>query len=198
MAQKLAGSGLIWRDDELRRGSLDDERIGMPIELKGEYDSEGRFQVYKVQHREIGENWDIFQDQIAVVDHVNHEKKLLHFLLNREIDGVIRFADLNDKFHEGDAISLYLTQFTNKKGTQYKALQSKRTKQSPPSSLLKHFHSEVRVNDSSLGFTDCGIFIPAHLVRQHEIEDSDIVEGTAILNFNKKRFECKRIIDPAF
>jgi hypothetical protein len=166
-----------------------DESVGMPIEIKGEYEAEGRFQVYKVQHREHGEQWDIFQEQIAVVDHVNHEKKLLHFLLNREIDGVIRFADLNDKFHEGDAISLYLTQFTNKKGTQYKVLQSKRTKQSPPSSLLKHFHSEVRVNESSLGFTDCGIFIPAHLVRQHEIEDGDIVEGTAILNFNKKRSE---------
>lgn len=169
--------------------TFNDESVGMPLEIKGEYEAEGRFQVYKVQHREHGEQWDIFQEQIAVVDHVNHEKKLLHFLLNREIDGVIRFADLNDKFHEGDAISLYLTQFTNKKGTQYKVLQSKRTKQSPPSSLLKHFHSEVRVNESSLGFTDCGIFIPAHLVRQHEIEDGDIVAGTAILNFNKKRSE---------
>ncbi len=156
--------------------TFNDESVGMPLEIKGEYDAESRFQVYKVQHREPGEQWDIFHEQIAVVDHVNHEKKLLHFLLNREIDGVIRFADLDDKFHEGDAISLYLTQFTNKKGTQYKALQSKRTKQSPPSSLLKNFHSEVRVNDSSLGFTDCGIFIPARLVRQHEIEDSDIVE----------------------
>lgn len=169
--------------------TFNDESVGMPLEIKGEYDADDRFQVYKVQHRELGEQWDIFQEQIGVVDHVNHEKKLLHFLLNREIDGVIRFSDLNDKFHEGDAISLYLTQFTNKKGAQYKALQSKITKQSPPSTLLKHFHSEVRVNDSSLGFTDCGIFIPAHLVRQHEIEDSDIVEGTAILNFNKKRSE---------
>ena len=169
--------------------TFNDLSVGMPLEVKGEHDANDRFQIYKVQHREIGEQWDIFEEQIGVVDHINHEKKLLHFLLNREIDGIIRFADLNDRFHEGDAISLHLAQFTNKKGTQYKVLQSKKTKQSPPSSLLKHFHSEVRVNDSSLGFTDCGIFIPAHLVRQHEIEDSDIVEGTAILNFNKRRSE---------
>jgi|GEM_PF-325031 len=169
--------------------NLSNEKIGIPIEIKGEYDSEGRLQVYKVQHRELGEQWDIFQEQIAVVDHVNHEKKLLHFLLNREIDGVIQFSDLNDKFNEGDAISLYLTQFTNKKGTQFKAIQAKKTKQSPPKSLLKHFDSDVRVNDFGLGFTECGIFIPAHLVKKNGIVNGDTVEGNAILNFNKKRSE---------
>jgi hypothetical protein len=168
---------------------LNNESIGMPIEIKGEYDSEGRFRVYKVQNREEGKHWDIFQDLIAVVDHVNYEKELLHFLLNRKIDGVIRFSELNDQFHEGDAISLYLTQFTNRKGTQYKALQAKKTEQLPPQSLLKQFDSNVRVNASNLGFTECGVFIPAHLVRQNGIIDGDAVEGTAILNFNKKRSE---------
>ncbi|WP_052501643.1 DUF7017 domain-containing protein [Thiomicrospira microaerophila] len=169
--------------------TFNDERVGMPVEIKGEYDANGRFQAYKIEYRESGEQWDIFQERVGVVDHVNHEKKLLHFLLNREIDGVIRFSDINDKFHEGDSISLFITQFINKNGAQYKALQPKRTNESPPASILKSFYSDVRVKDSNLGFTDCGVFIPAHLVRQYDIEDGSFVEGVAILNFNKKRSE---------
>jgi hypothetical protein len=169
--------------------SLSDLNVGTPIEIKGEYDDMGRFQVYTLQQRNNGENWDIFQEQIAIVDHVNHEKKLLHFLLSKSIDGVIRFSELNDKFDEGDAIRLYLTKFTNKRGTQFKALQVKKTDRSPDSSLLKRFESEIKVNQSGLGFSSCGVFIHSNLVNQNEIRDGDKVHGKAILNFNKKRSE---------
>jgi len=40
-----------------------------------------------------------------------------------------------------------------------------------------------------MGFTDGDIFIAPPLVEEHHITDDCMISGTAILNYNKKRFE---------
>lgn len=161
---------------------------GMPIKLKGEYDSEKRYQVYTVEKRESAINWDIFIDHVGVVDHVNTSKNILHFIVDRNLDGVIRFSDLDEAFSEGDAIAVRLSQYTTKQGTRYRVLMSKKTDETVSNSIFKNFEDEVR-EGSGMGFTSNGVFIPPNLMNIHQIKHDDRVTGKAVLNYNKKRSE---------
>lgn len=168
--------------------TISEKHLGMGIRIKGEYDSENRFQTYTLENRDITDKWDIFDELIGVVDHVNQQKKLLHFIVSRNIDGIIRFSDLSDKFDEGDAIAVHMSKYTSKQGTRYKALTSCRTTKPIPESLVKTFEDSVR-EENGMGFTNSGIFIPPPMIKEHNIEDGDYVSGKAILNYNKKRYE---------
>ncbi|EOG1394014.1 hypothetical protein ACK3FM_002528, partial [Vibrio cholerae] len=165
--------------------------VGKPgdaLKIKGELDKENRFQVYSIENRTSNEDWDIFEEQIGIVDHVNTNKRLIHFMISRTIDGVINFSDLPEEFKEGDAIALRLAKFTSRQGTRYRVLTSSRTTKPIPSSILKPFSDDVR-KENDMGFTDDGIFIPSPLIRENSINDGDFVTGYAVLNYNKKRSE---------
>lgn len=164
------------------------KKMGSGIKIKGEYDYKNRFQVYTIEHRHAQEDWDIFDELIGVVDHVNHTKNLLHFMVSRVISGVIRFSDLSDRFHEGDAIAVRLSEYASNQGARYKVLTATKTNQPIPESLLKSFNDSVR-QENGMGFTNDGIFIPPPLVSSNNIKNTDFVAGKAILNYNKKRSE---------
>lgn len=165
-----------------------EKHSGMGVRIKGEYDSENRFQIYTLEKRDIRDKWDIFDELIGVVDHVNQQKNLLHFMVSRNIDGIIRFADLSDKFDEGDAIAVRISKYISKQGTRYRTLTSCKTTKPIPESLVKPFEDNVR-EENGMGFTDSGIFIPPPMVKTHNIKNDDYVSGQAILNYNKKRSE---------
>ena len=78
----------------------------MGIKIKGEKDKENRFQVYTLKKRDTTIDWDIFEEHIGVVDHVNKQKEVIHFIVRPNIDGVIRFSELEESFLEGDAIAV--------------------------------------------------------------------------------------------
>ena len=168
--------------------TFDAGKPGAALKIKGEPDRENRFQVYAIEERASNEGWDIFEQQIGIVDHVNSSKKLIHFMISRTIDGVIHFSDLPERFKEGDAISLRLAQYTSKQGPRYRVLTSSRTTKPIPSSILKPFSDDIR-EENGMGFTDDGIFIPPPLIKENSISDGDFVIGKAVLNYNKKRSE---------
>ena len=159
---------------------------GTPIQLKGEFDLENRFQVYKLERRESAEAWDIFTDLIGVVDHVNESKKLIHFMVDRQIHGIVKFSELEASFKEGDAIAIRLSSYTSKLETRYSVLHAKSTTQVPPESVLKSFEDDVN-EERGMGFTDGGIFITASLMRAHQIQHEDRVSGKACLNYDQKK-----------
>lgn len=168
--------------------TFDAGQPGAALNIKGEFDNEKRFQVYAIEHRDSNESWDIFEEQIGIVDHVNKNKRLIHFMINRTIDGVINFSELPEMFKEGDAILLRIAKYTSRQGIRYKVLTSSKTTKPIPNSILKPFRDDVR-EENGMGFTDDGIFIPPPLIRQNNIRDGDFVTGKAILNYNKKRSE---------
>jgi hypothetical protein len=118
--------------------------------------------------------------------HVNHEKKVLHFIVDRTTDGVASFSEQSGALAEGDAISLKLSKFTSKHGPGYRGHQVKATSEQPTEEVKKTFCAEVRVSNG-MGFTHNDIFIAPPLVARHKIEDDTIVSGTALWSFNKKK-----------
>ena len=160
--------------------------VGEGIKIKGEVDQENRFQIYLIDKRVIAEKWDIFQEQIGVIDHINHEKKIAHFIVDRRTNGILRFSDFPIKFILGGALALRLSTYKNDRGVRYTVLTCRETEEKPKSGIVKQFSSSVRVSNG-LGFTDDDIFIDRPLVERYSIVEDDFVTGTAVLSYNKKR-----------
>lgn len=160
--------------------------VGEGLRVKGEFDEKKRFQIYAIELRRTQNQWDVFPERVGVVDHVNTEKKVLHFIVDRNIDGVMPLFDLSDPFKEGDAIAVKLSRFSTKKGDTYRVLHAEPTDKMPSTLVRKDFSEEVRLSNG-MGFTASDIFISPPLVDEYQIHDGQKVSGTAILNFNKKR-----------
>ena len=138
------------------------------------------------KYRPTQGRWDVFPRRVGVVDHVNTEKSVLHFIVDRTIHGVIPLADLATQFKEGDAIAVKLSKYSTKNGQTYRVLHAEATDEMPSAQVWKQFNDQVRVSNG-MGFTRGDVFIPPPLVAEHHIQDGQSVSGAAILNFNKKR-----------
>lgn len=162
---------------------------GHPIKVKGEWNNQERFQVLTLESRDSGECWDIFKEWRGVVDNINREKKLIHFLIAKNIDGVVPFSELDGKYSEGDVIRVRLSKYSSSRGDRYRVLSIAKSTEPAPTSLMKDFRETVEVHDSGFAFTESDIFIPAKLVDEHHIVDGQLVNGSALLSYNKKRSE---------
>ena len=159
---------------------------GDAVRVKGEFDDNKRFNIFVLEHRDSEFSWDVLYEAIGVVDHVNHEKCLLHFIIDREIDGVISLSDLSYTFVEGDAIAVMLSKYESKHGPAYRVLQARSTDKHPSAHIKKLFCEEVRVSNG-MGFTESDIFVSPPLVAKHRIEDGQKISGTSLMSYNKKR-----------
>lgn len=90
---------------------------------------------------------------------MNKEKQVLHFIVDRTIDGVIPMAELPCPFREGDAIAVKVSKRSTDKGTVYRVLNAESTHEKPGTQVRKEFNEAVRLSNS-MGFTDSDIFIP--------------------------------------
>jgi tetratricopeptide (TPR) repeat protein len=155
--------------------------LGEAIRVKGEFDANQRFKVFVLESREAKSQWDVFPESIGIVYHVNHEKGVLHFIVNREIDGVIPLSELGDSFSEGDSIALRLSN----NGPPHRVLLANASDKQPGPDIRK-FSENVRVSND-MGFTESGVFVSPSLVSRHRLQDGRRISGTAVLSFNKKK-----------
>lgn len=159
---------------------------GAPIQMKGEFDANDRFNALQFSKRESGIDWDIFPEQIGIVDHVNKPKSLVHVVIKRGLETVIPFKELPKLFKVGDAVLIRVSQSNSKSGVRTRAVSCIETSQVPSSSIFKPFSETLRVSNG-LGFTGNDIFIDRPLIEGFSIEDGECVSGHAVINFNKKR-----------
>lgn len=169
-----------------KRYSFNGMELGCGLKLKGEHDTEGKFQIYLLESRQNGQQWDIFLEYIGIIDNINYEKKLAHFIVDRKIDGVIYFENFGSNFNTADVIALKLASHTNDQGIQYSVLSCQHTHKEISSSTVKRFQNTVRISDG-FGFTENDIFFDRHLIEKYNINDNDLIDGLAVLNFNRKK-----------
>lgn len=159
---------------------------GSGLKIKGEYDIDKRFQIYLIEPRSESEKWDVFPELIGIIDHINYDKKLAHYIVDRNIGGVLHFTDHSMTFNIANIIALKIASHKKDRDTQYSVLSCMPTNQEINSSIVKKFKSCVNISNG-LGFTVDDIFIDRPFVEHYNMHDSDIVEGLAVLNFNKKK-----------
>jgi len=93
---------------------------------------------------------------------------------------------LADKFNEGNFIALRLAQFTSKQGKRTRVIQATTSEKKVDGSVLMRFDDIVE-EGSRMGFTEQGVFIPAHIMTKKNIQHHQRVTGLAVINCNKKR-----------
>lgn len=160
--------------------------VGDGIKVKGEYDREGKFQLYLLEDRGESLKWDIFPEYLAVIDHINIERKIAHFIVDKNLDGIMRFSDFKMQFKVADKFLIRVTTYKNDQGIRYNVLTCLPTEEELNQTISKQFSGFVRVSDG-LAFTDDDIFIDKDLVREYNINDDNEVSGLAVINYNKKR-----------
>ncbi len=159
---------------------------GDGLRVKGEFDGDGRFQVYLLELRAVAHRWDVVEEQIAVVDHVNREKQVVHFVIRKGQDGLVRFGELQGDVRGGDAIAIRRSKYVTRDGPRFRVLSAAKSSSDPGAGVRKAFQEPVRI-ESGMGFTASDIFVPPPIVRSHDLEDGATIDGLAVLTFNKKR-----------
>jgi len=158
--------------------------VGQGLQVKGECDHDQRFQVYLIESRDTNKDWDIFPDYTGIIDYINVEKRMAHFMVNKDINGTFLLSDFSAQI--ADTVILKVSSYKNNYGTQYSVLTCKKSEKRLDDGIVKIFNSSVRVSNG-LGFTEDNIFLDRPMVERAAIESGDVVSGIAVQNYNKKR-----------
>jgi len=129
----------------------------------------------------------------------------IHVIVARGIDGTCPISLYGGQAKIGDAVAVRLAQHYSKKGVRTRIVEIRSTDVSPSADVCRHFRDTTNVTENGLGFTRGDIFIPPHMITAAGIQAGDLVEGIAIVSFDKKRgkwgmkaIEAKRVSGSRF
>jgi hypothetical protein len=168
---------------------LENSKIDEVYQLKLHYDkSNDKYIALKIQKSNL-EKKDLINNassDIAIVDHVNHDKKLFHYIVDKSTDGIVRFNQIKLRPKTGDFIKIKYFKTFNKNKNEYRThILNIETTNKTNSSLLKKVSGEIRLNYKNgkiaFGFVD-DYYIPGFLLEKSNIEDDDYVFVKMIFN----------------
>ncbi len=147
----------------------------------------GRATIHRIRVRQDGTAMDVAPEQIGVIDHINHQKSLLHVIVARGADGTCPISLYPGEANIGEAVAVRLARHVGKTSTRTRIVAISPTEQLPAQDVCRTFREAAHVTENGLGFTLSDVFIPPHIVAAAKIEDGHLVEGIAIASFDKKR-----------
>lgn len=129
-----------------------------------------------------------FQTQIAIVDGVNEQKQLFHFVISSKLQGIVKYADTNIRPKEGDFIKLSFGTKTGKdRKLRVKVLNIEPTEEVNPNlrkditGLLEVKYKNYNYDEEIPDFAFVGdYYVPKYLLEKHQILDDCRVKATAI------------------
>ncbi|GIV32191.1 MAG: hypothetical protein KatS3mg030_493 [Saprospiraceae bacterium] len=125
--------------------------------------------------------------EVAVVELVNSDKKILNFVINKARYGFLKYDQFLEKVEIGDCIEVRLDS-RSKEGF-FKAFTLKKTNKEPDGTVLRSFTSILTIPPNrDFGFAD-DIFIGPHFTKKLKLSNGDAVSGKAVISFNPKRNE---------
>lgn len=152
---------------------------------------QNNFQFYKNYLSEAEEI--LFQDiepEVAVVEFVNTEKKLLYYIVNKDVSGNFKYQGHLKNPKVGDFIKIRFEKKTSRETGEvfYQILTAEPTIERPSRVVFREFQGQLSKKEGqNFGFAD-NVFIAPELLAQFSKEFKEI-RGNAILSFNKKRSE---------
>ena len=162
---------------------------GTPIKVQYESSKAdpARTTIHRITRRPDSTPLDIVPSRIGVIDHINHEKSLIHVIVARGVDGTCPISLYPGQAKVGATVAVRLAQHHSKNGARTRIVEIGSTDQAPSPDVCRQFREATNVTSNGLGFTLGDIFIPPHLVTAEGIQAGDLVEGMAIASFDKKR-----------
>ena len=169
--------------------------------------------ITKVTKEEVINN---FNSHIAVIDSINADKQLFHYVVNNRIHGIIRFDETELRPNEGDFIQIRLVQKLDKRQNKliFKVIEANTTEESTTalrkdiSGLLKlkyrQYGSTLDWEDldeedeenlkPSFGFIS-DYYVPKEIIEQSKIDTVCFVDAKVVFNGEKwKVYDLKQKI----
>ncbi len=136
-----------------------------------------------------------YQTQIAIVDGVNEQKQLFHFVLNPKLQGVIKYSETRLRPNEGDFIKLSFATKTDKdKKLRVKVLNIEQTEETNTNlrkditGLLEVKYKDYNYDENIPDFAFIGdYYVPKYLLERHDIITDCKVNARAIYGDDKMK-----------
>jgi len=125
-------------------------------------------------------------EEIIVIEHVNNDKKLISFINENKIQGFFNYESKMNRPKIGEILNVRLKQIGNEGF--FHLLTVKDSQSQLPQNLVRNFNGNIKFTFSGVAFVD-NILIPSYLLDKKDFTSEDLVSGTAIASFNKKRNE---------
>jgi hypothetical protein len=123
--------------------------------------------------------------ELAVVEFVNKDKKVLNFVISKERSGFLKYDRFLKSIEIGDRLLVRLE--GNGINQPYKAITVEKTDKSTSEELLKSFKGNLRKNENQpFGFVG-EIFIESKLIEKQLLTDGEEIKGISIISFNRKK-----------
>ncbi len=176
---------------------LKNSKIDEVYQLKLHYDkTNAKYVALKIQKSKL-EKKDLIDNAstgIAIVDHINEQKKIFHYIIDKSTDGIMRFNQTKLRPKEGDFIEIKYFKTFNKNKREYRThILSINKTDEINSALLKEVSGSISINHKNgkiaFGFVN-DYYIPGFLLEKYNIEDDDYVFVKMI--FNPKEILSKK------
>lgn len=136
-----------------------------------------------------------YQTQIAIVDGVNEQKQLFHFVLNPKLQGVIKYSETRLRPNEGDFIKLSFATKTDKdKKLRVKVLNIEPTEETNTNlrkditGVLEVKYKDYNYDENIPDFAFIGdYYIPKYLLQKHNITNNCRVNARVIYGEDKMK-----------
>ncbi|AZA93637.1 Uncharacterised protein [Chryseobacterium nakagawai] len=163
---------------------------------------ENRTELRQIQKIDKGSVISKFQTQIAIIDGINEQKQLFHFVLNSKLQGIIRYSETRLRPNEGDFIKLSFATKTDKdKKLRVKVLNIEPTEETNTNlrkditGLLEVKYKDYNYDENMPDFAFIGdYYVPKYLLERHNIITDCRVNARAIYGEDKMKLPKWKII----
>lgn len=123
--------------------------------------------------------------ELAVVEFVNKDNKILNFVINKTKAGYLKYDRFLNDVEIGDKLIVRL----NGAGTnsRYNVITLEKTDQKVSDEILRNYKGIIRINENvPFGHVE-DIFIEPRLVKDHQLSNGMEISGVALISYNKKK-----------
>ncbi len=151
-------------------------------------DESSRTELCQIQKTDKDSAISNFQLQIAIVDGVNEQKQLFHFVISAKEQGIVKFSETKLRPEEGDFIKLsYASKMGNDNRMRLKVLNIELTEEINPnlqkdiSGLIQMKYKNYNYEEAIPDFAFIGdYYVPKYLLEKHKIITDCQVNARAI------------------
>ena len=150
--------------------------------------AENRIELRQIQKIDKEVAISKFQTQIAIVDGVNNQKQLFHFVISSKLQGIVKYSDTSLRPKEGDFINLCFGTKAGKDGKLRVKVLDIELSEEVNSNLRKDISGLLIVKYKSYNYDEeipdfafiGDYYIPKYLLEKHQILDDCMVNARAI------------------
>jgi hypothetical protein len=135
--------------------------------------------------------WADLPDSVAIVTHVDPERGVFFFAVDKKIGGKHNIKGPFIKVKVGDILAIKLREAETEMGKAWKVVGGRFEKEKFPKDICQIINETIQIPyGRDFGFMKpSNIYVGADLVKRHRLYDGQNLKGIALLSYNKAKAE---------